>query len=274
MKAFALLLTFMTTLLGAESPAPITVTAARLAGETPSNLLPEFHVFCGNPAEISLEVEAPLGSSISLVADSFQVTSGISAPLGRALPVAEALDFKTQTHRVIAASFPVPDVERRTELRLRIKDLASPAKSVAELRLYVYPRDLLQGFKSAFAVEGAEPALSVFGPAKAIREFLEAQKIPFNDCGQEPPDEFRSGAIYLGESKTEPLATRLARSDAARLVYFSQDPGLLPGTYRTRTGQQMVTKISLPILANLLTNPLSQETLTQILLETKNVTSR
>ena len=65
-------------ILASSLRAEVTVEALAVAGERAKTRVPELHVFGGQPAELEVAVEAPLGAKVSLAAALFQVASGIA----------------------------------------------------------------------------------------------------------------------------------------------------------------------------------------------------
>ena len=77
----------------------------------------ELHLFAdpegrGAMPEVTLEIEAPLGTRAQVQADLFQVAAGgLAATLRRNLPVAEALTFDDRPFRRVV--FPLPTLPPR-----------------------------------------------------------------------------------------------------------------------------------------------------------------
>jgi len=106
-------------LLRAES-VQIGVTVPDLPLQQQGHGLTTIPVFSGTTAKLCLAVEAPLGTKLTIKADLMQIARGLAAPLARDVPIAEALPFADRTHRIIEAPLAVPDVQRITQILIRL----------------------------------------------------------------------------------------------------------------------------------------------------------
>ncbi len=229
---------------------------------------PELHVFGGATVDLDVAVEAPLGSKVSLAYTLYQIARNLSAPLGRDIAVPEPVIFEKQTRRNVRIPITLPDVKRRTEVIVWFRAESADGEKnerTGQTRLFIYPQD--QTEELAVSLERVQKdagvSLAVFGESKHIRAFLEQSGIPFTDAGSELPPTLKADALYLGEIDPHALATR--RFANARIIFFSPDPALPPGVYTTIRGSGLFTKVTLPILDTLATNPQSQLTFIDIL---------
>lgn len=223
------------------------------------------HVLGGKEIEVDLIGEGPAGDeTMTLKADLFQVVTGMAAPLAKDVTVAEGIEFHPPARRIVRATIPLPEVQRRTEVAVRFK-VGENRVPAGQARLFVYPQDQIK--ELALSLERAEKdagvSLTVFGESKRIRAFLKQSGIPFTDSGSELPSEFKTGALYLSEVDPHSLGSR--RTAGARLVFFAPHPALLPGVYTTIRDAGLFTKVTLPILDTLATNPQSQRAFIDIL---------
>lgn len=252
MKKFGALVIFLVA--GRVGAAPPEL-ALRVGGET------TVHVFDDQPAQFELQVEAPLGTSVSVRADVAQVASGIAAPLVSGVKIADPVEFKDRTSTMVPARIAVPEVKRKTELRVRLRvgRAGEEASLSREARVMVYPRGLPESLK--------KPAgeIYLFGESARLRAFFSANKIPFTDAGKEMPGEFKKSALYLGETNEA-----IPPAPGARVVVFASWVELFPGVYRDRSPAGSVTKVTLPILGDLSDNPRSREIFSRILDQTSN----
>jgi hypothetical protein len=273
MKVSAPCAFLLSAILAATSPggfgqAEVTVEALGVTGERPKTPLPELHFFGGRPVELDLAVEAPLGAKVAFTAVLWQVAGGIAAPLGPEVALGDAVEFDHQTRRIIHVSLPLPEVVRRSELRVRFRaQVAGEEKKTGAgaARLFVYPKNPLKDFAAALdrMEKDTGASLGVFGESKRLRAFLKQSEIAFTDAGTAFPGNPGKRVLLIGEADARTVQTR--DLSGTRVIFFTADPALLPGVYTTRSGSALLTTVTLPILNSLATNPQSQETFLQVL---------
>lgn len=118
------------------------------------------------------------------------------------------------------------------------------------------------------ALEASRLRLAVCGQAPGLREFLHAQKLDFEDEGNDAPRQLASDTLLIGDL-TPGDWDRLTRDplESGHLVAFVAAPQLMPGVYaQNTTPLRHFVKITLPILPLLSTNPRARETLHLLLL--------
>lgn len=235
------------------------MAASRLEAAPPEFSLkvetPVIHVFDGVPATLNLAVEAPLGANVSLRAEVVQVASGLAAPLAPELKIADAVAFADRTFSIVPASIPLPVVKNKTELRVRFRmETAGREPLFCDAQIFVHPKELPETLKKP------PVPLTVFGESPRLRAFLTGQGVPFTDGGDALPSAPRKDVLYLTEIETPP-----AWPEGMRVVFFSAGLDGLPGVYQRETPPGSVTKVTLPILDNLSTDPLSQEIFARLL---------
>ena len=171
---------------------------------------------------------------------------------------------------MIQASLPLPEVKRKAEIlvrvQARIEGQPNPLPAGAA-RLFVYPKDLMKEVAATIGQPDGESGvqLMVFGKSERIRPFLEAHEIPFSDCGTELPAELNKRALYIGETDVGSLAPHQESAAGGRIMFFSSEPGILPGVYVSTNRGVSIMKVTLPILDTLATNPHSQQTFAGLL---------
>jgi len=270
-KLSATLAALAFTLTVAAAQVTVETLGLGLGGERGKAAVPEFHVFGGQPVELDFAVDAPLNAQVSLTANLYQLAKSLAAPLRSGLPVGGRLDFSQQTRQLIHASLPLPEVKRKTEILLRVQaQIEGEPKLLraGDARLFVYPKDLTKELAGILAQPDRESGaqFAVFGESKRIRAFFQAHEIPFLDCGTELPAEFNKRALYLGEWNGESPLPRIENTAGARLAIFQTEPGALPGVHVSTVRGVSLTKVTLPILDTLATNPQSQQTFADLLL--------
>jgi hypothetical protein len=221
--------------------------------------------FAGSPAELTLAVEAPVGASVDLEADVAQVAGGIAATLESGVGISKELRFADRTRQVIRASVPLPAM-RGGQLLVRFTAREGTSrKVVGQTSLFIYPDDGMKNLRVFFAAleERQSLRLGVFGASPRLREFLRAQKIPFEDCGGEVPERFEKTLVYAGEGKAE-IADRFAANPDSKAVLFLADAALIPGVYRTVRAGGFLTKVTLPLPGLLSADPQAQQTFAEI----------
>lgn len=209
------------------------------------------HVFDDRPASIHLEVKAPIGTGGFIRADVWQVASGIAAPLSADLKIADVLEFNDRTFVIVPASIPLPKVKYRSELRVRFRLALSGNEEMSvfcEARMFVYPKSLPATLKELPA------RLAVLGDSPSLRAFLNGENIPFTDAGSALPMSAKEEMIYLTENN---VSTRWP--EGLRVIVFSTESDLAPGIYSRESQAGFIIKVTLPILDDLSTNPLSRE---------------
>lgn len=217
----------------------------------------------GKPA--TLRILPPPGFSESDLKPRFlQLAGTIARPLAMD---AELLPNDADT-RTLRIRLTPPAVKRVTRLQLwlgqsgPVELLVFPA---AEKREDLVPL--------AEALAASRLRLSVCGTSRELRAYLRSQSLEFEDFGADAPEQLASGTVLLGEIGNEDWE-RLVRDPRtpanARLLAFVSDPALLPGVYTQpiTSGGITVTKITLPLLPLLSTDPRARETLHLLLLQT------
>ncbi|MEY4488963.1 MAG: hypothetical protein RIQ79_1471 [Verrucomicrobiota bacterium] len=211
----------------------------------------------GLPA--TLQILLPPGTSASDLAPRFLQLAGTIA---RPLPV-EAVILPNETDaRVLRLRLTPPAVKRVTRLQLWLGQ-------VGPVDLVVFPpaekREDLAPLAEALAASRLR--LIVCGPSRELRAYLRGQSLEFEDFGADAPEHLAPDTLLLGELASEDWGrlTRDPRAPAtARLLAFMSEPTLLPGVY---TQAAVATKVTLPLVPLLSTDPRARETLHQLLLQ-------
>ena len=233
---------------------------------------PPLHVFGDGPLTFDLAVDAPLGTRLTVVADLVQTAGSIATPLQKSVSVCPELVFDTRTHLVATCSFPaLPAVERATRLLLTLRTGPEAADSVRKLVLpvVVYPREGPDEWKKTLAARLTRSGLqrmAIFGAGRALRQFLRARQVVFEDLGKDWPAEPDPRTLYIGETPT-PAPPRFNEARDLRLVLFLTNPGdpMLPGVFQTVDARGDLWKVTLPdLLDHPSQDPRAQATLAEI----------
>jgi hypothetical protein len=239
-----------------------------LANNEPSHTV---HVVAGQPAEIPLAVRAPADAPMKLRVQLFQAATSIAAPVGSAVEIGEVVIRGGAPHAAVDATIPMPAVKAPTQFVARFSAKVGGSDELVPagvVRLVAYPSNAMDALRSLARTMERVSGLrfGVFGRSKEIRAFFKEQKIPFRDLGQSLPDRIDGGLLAIGSLEDSKESDRGFRpGTASNLILFTPDPTLASGVYTSSTRDGTVTKVTLPILVRLPTDPLSQHTFLQIL---------
>ncbi len=234
---------------------------------------PEYAIVSGQLAIFEVPVDAPLGSVISFRPEFFQLSSDLGAPLP--LPMdykTPILTFTNTTHIVAPFSFS-EEVKRPTMFlfRLSTEDDKDPKHSrvlqTSSVRILVYPKEKTGEIAKALAQKQKESGLTltVFGESPALRSFLTSRNVDFRDAGTEWPADMKADSLYIAQLTTKKFAEHVRQPFHSRVIVFLADSEVLPGIYRTETPAGIVTKVSLPFVDKLETDPRARQQLLELL---------
>ncbi len=217
----------------------------------------------GQPATLQF-LPPPDSSASDLIPRFLQLAGSVARPL-----TVEAVVLPNDADpRVLRLRCTPPTVKRVTRLQLWLGQ-SGPVE------LLVFPatekrEDLVP---LAEALAASRLSLVVCGRSRELRAYLRAQALEFEDLGTDAPDHLAPDTVLLGELGHEDWE-RLVRDPRtpanARLLAFVSDPVLLPGVYAqpVAPGGVVATKITLPLVPLLPTDPRARETLHLLLLQT------
>lgn len=216
-------------------------------------------------SEGALNIETLLPATLdraNVAVALWQASGGLSVPLREARPLdAGAPDVQGITSvRVI-----FPKLERKTLVLVVFTAKDDPRTKLGTVRVLVYPPFAWAPLAARLKKNG--PRLAVFGKDPALREFFRAREIDFDDQGDNPPDRLDPDTLAIGAVAPKDWAERKDRlaTEGGRLIVFVADPATLPGVYTTTVGAGTITKVTLPLLANLSREPRSEELLFQLI---------
>jgi hypothetical protein len=218
----------------------------RVASELESSVeTPALWAYAGEPAKVSMEVGAPLGSSGSVRVELFQVADDLVAPLKGGGELGR-VDFPDTTYRSLDVEVPIPNVERMTTVLLRLalvsdKDGSQLAKKNIFVR--VVPGKASEWNPISRLKKLGEGRLFVVGESMHVREFFEKRGIAFLDLGdREPP----AGSVVVSEGENVP-----SQSAATRIAFVPQKDSWPQVLVDSAT---RLIKVTLPLPANLETD--------------------
>ncbi|MBC2602980.1 hypothetical protein [Puniceicoccus vermicola] len=215
---------------------------------------------CGFAEEeimVPLRMESPQGGIWKLEAEWLQVSGNSAAPIAGRQVVVEEVSFAESSSQSIEAVVKLPKVERESKVIVRFlatrTDGADPETSVATIAGYVFPDpEGEDGLITALRSAAKASRFRVEGEAPRIREFFTVWDIPF-DGGSSA----ETGGVVFYEGTVPPgSATR-----DARWLWFAPPDALMPGIYPPARSGDKATKITLPLLEDLQTDPFAQKTL-------------
>lgn len=226
---------------------------------------PALSVASGGTLSVSVLVPVALSASDFSI-EFWQVAGGTMIPLQKGLSFAEAVvDGSPNAQGVTVLRLTLPEVKRKTRVLVKFITVREPQADAGRAQVWVYPpinwEPLARKFKNG------TPNLVLFGETAGLREYFEARDIVFSDHGAEPPENLESGTLVLGAFTSEEWGERKDRlmNDGGRLIVFVPDAPGLPGVYTTASGAGAVTRVTLPVLENLVRDPRAEELFFQLI---------
>ncbi len=192
----------------------------------------------------------------------WQVANGIALPLGDSV----AVQGESDAHGITAVQASFPKVERKTSVVVKFTPDDVPGMTLGIVHVQVFPPVDWSPLERRLKREG--PRLVVFGRDPALQKFLEARGFECADNGDRPPDRLDRDTLTLGVLSAQEWAeSPAARSspDGGRLLVFINDSDALPGVYAQSAGVGSITKVTLPVLANLTNDPRAEDLLLQLI---------
>jgi hypothetical protein len=222
---------------------------------TPETAIPS--TFDDRTRSIEIDVDGAAGMTGSLHADLFQVAGQLALPLVKNLELQKTVTLAEATHLRFSLKFPA--VKRRTEILVRLTLSSANPTALGEIKFEVFPKTTTKELVDALQARG-KPVL--FGPGNKLRQFLQSQHVPFDDGGEELPDNFTSNLLYIGELKDAAQFQELQdRTPNARVLAFAPDETLPSGVYVTGK----LARVTSPPLDHLPDDPRAQLALTKII---------
>jgi hypothetical protein len=218
----------------------------------------------GKSMELTLDVNGPIGWAGQLEGTLFQATDELAAPLpGGKLDLGN-IRFDNATTQKVPVSIPLPESEKGSKIvvRFSLREAADDAASAQyAVMLGVFPDTDSPGNPIRRLKQIEDGGVIIRGESSRLRAFFESHAILSVDA-----EDGRAGSVVLYEGEEPP---RPAQS-GARVLWFAPPDTLLPGVYPQASG---ITKITLPLPAQLAGNPLAQNTLATLILQNLSPTN-
>lgn len=203
----------------------------------------------GGTVALPVAVEGTPGTPYRLAGTLFQsAAGGLSARIGESRDLGAGI-LTDSARRDLVVEIPVPAVERPAQFVFQTSILRegenAPASSF-RADIFTWPRveAAERGRVIVSALKAAGLRLVLFGETEALRDFLRASRVDFEEGGRGMPESAEPGAVYVG-SVSAPERDRLVDL-RGRWIIICDGPTPWPGVYRTVAGGADVTKISLP----------------------------
>jgi len=230
--------------------------------------VPEIYAFGGRGLPVRLDYTAAAGTRIAWTSELFLASSSMAAPLERSSPLIQVVEAEAG-HELWLPEVHLPEVKQRTEMWLKILGRAEGSESgCTNIRIHVYPLDTARPLKEL--VSGGI-RLAVFGKSEAIRSFLRANQIAFEELGADIPSQIDPRLFLIGDiekSRLDDWMKHFPKGAGIRLVAFTRDPWGVPGAYMQVQPGATICKVTVAILDGLVSNPRSQATFVELLSKT------
>lgn len=253
MRAFLLGFLFFPSLLCAEGFPSLRVTDT-------STDLPTLAFYRDQTARFALTGTFPPGPNAAIVADFSIIANRIVAPIKKAIAVFPELHESTGTALVTDLELPLPKVEKPTRFVLVYRQ---GDQKIAAQKIEAVPEKAGDFIREFLAKPESERAISVFGSEPVFRNFLISNQLKHDDLGPGLPDRFATGAFRYDPNGRGKLFGLVATSSAVPHAILLLDPASTkpPGIYM----HGGIALITLPLLAQLGTDPRAERTLVETL---------
>jgi len=138
---------------------------------------------------------------------------------------------------------------------------------MGQAMLVAYPREEDGSWKKLFAAIEKEQGLrlALFGESPRLRAFLRSEAVAFHDEGAEAPSNFEKDQLYLAEMTPEEASKLVNDVPAGHMILFVNEQSVQAGVYTITSLRGVVTKVTLPLLNDLATNPQTRKTFADII---------
>ncbi|MFA6961372.1 MAG: hypothetical protein WC205_11525 [Opitutaceae bacterium] len=232
--------------------------------ESRAGTTPGIAVASGGTATVDLLIPASVDRA-NLWFDLRQVSGTMTLPLGEMQPFTGLPMEKSPSDNIARVGITVPKLERKSQIIVRFFLKTEPPVNLGLVRLVVYPPVDWTPLSRRLKKDG--PNLLVFGQEEGLRTFFKSHDIAFADLGGNLPERLENEDLAVGSVTSREWNDRKDRlvSEGGRMIALVADPDALPGVYATPLGVGMVTKVTLPVLAKLSSDPRSEELLFQLI---------
>jgi hypothetical protein len=192
--------------LKAESPILLPVTDSESG-----TLKWSVSVFSGEPCEIPFKLIIPEGQSCKISYDLFQITSGLAAPLQKAVEVGSFLAEEKKSIHSLSLTVPMPKVERSSLFLCRVAAQIEDKDTVllGQLFVTVYPpKEEVQDVTRTLIeqiITDHDGEVVVFGRNNPYLKLLEDAEVEVEDLSDEIPASWRNHDLMIGSGTQEQL---------------------------------------------------------------------
>ena len=196
-------------------------------------------------------------AAAELRAELFQIAGRVARPLPGEINILPSPDDS----RIAIVKLTPPAVERITRLTLRLRDHGA-------INLTVYPAPKTRSDRPVLAdvLAASRLKLALCGRSAELRAFFKTHALEFEDLGADAPDTLAPDMLLVGVLSAGDWSRLAASPATGGLLAFVEDASLLPGVYAHARPAAPATKVTLPLLPALSTDPRAQETLFTLLL--------
>lgn len=237
---------------------------------------PVYSAWGGDKATVPVSITGAPGTAYRLRGTLLQVAGGLAAKVGEGLELGEGV-LPDSARKEVVLEIPIPEVERAARFVIEVSVLAgaqSAPDASFRAAIAAWPRveAAERGKPIVAALAAADLRLVVFGESDALRDYLKALHVDFEDAGAKVPERDSAGAVFLGDVPAKEM------NDLAdlrgRWVIVGDEAFPWPGIFRTVATGADVTKICLPGFLHLDTDPAAATYFENLLIEviTSNAT--
>lgn len=214
------------------------------------------------PSEYAIAAAEPIALRVLLPANFttdgfsaglFQIAGSIAQPI----PCEINIDTPPDDSRIGIVRLTPPMVVRVTRFALRIRN-----GGTINLDVFPAPKNRTDRPALADALRASRLKLAVCGRSAELRAFLSAHSLEFEDYGADAPDTLTPETFLIGELAIADWNKFATSFTGGGLLAFVDDALHMPGVY----SHSQTTKVTLPLLSILSTDPRAEQTLFTILL--------
>jgi len=233
--------------------------------------LPPTSVFGNREQGVDLDVSNAAPKSGPLMADVFQVTGELSMPLATNVRLQDAVTLTGAPSQRLHVSIKFPDVKQHAQILIRLSIRGTPPQTtpalLGDLHFEVFPNSLTKQLADLLQPrpDGSVPVV-LFGAGRKLHVFLGAIGVRFDDAGNDCPETFEAGRLYLGEMASAQGAVPTQEMvNAAHVAIFAPDPLLPAGIYAESRASGVFVQVTQPLLDNLSIDPRAQLALIKVI---------
>lgn len=233
---------------------------------------PVYSAWGGDKASLPISITGAPGTAYRLTGKLFQVAGGLSAKIGDSLYLGTG-ELPESARKDAVVEIPIPSVERPARFVIEVSASTgsqdSPGTSF-RAAIAVWPRveAAERGKPIVSALNSAGLRLVVFGESEALRDYLKALQVDFEDGGKELPEREPAGVVFLGDVPAKEMNELVDLR--GRWIVVGNGAFPWPGIFRTVAPGADVTKICLPGFLRLNEDPAAATYFENLLIEVLN----